>query len=56
MMYLLKIDFNGLILSKFCQFCDEVMEVLSFMLSICKKLMTKHSDVLSWVVVFRKLL
>ena len=56
MMYLLKIDFNGLILTKFCQFCDEVMEVLSFMLSICKKLMTKHSDVLSWFAVFRKLL
>ena len=42
--------------TKLFQFCDEVMEFLPFMLSICKSLMTKYSDVFSWVAVFKELL
>ena len=42
--------------TKFFQFCDKVMEVLPFMLYICKKPMAKYSDVLSWIAIFRELL
>ena len=41
---------------KFFHFCNEIMEICTFILSICKKLMTKYSEVFYWVAVFKELL